>query len=99
DTRLPPPRRASSRRFSSLSRISFIELSPCPHGIRLSEGIAFFCRPGRAKRDPRPILRSLSTGTAYGSEPVIGPRFARARWRGRPLKGLASPPKAALEPP
>ena len=41
----------------------FIELNPCPHGIRLSEGIAFFCRPGRGQTRPGPVL------------PVIGPRF------------------------
>src|SRR6185312_3717865 len=98
---LPPPRRASSRRFSSLSRMSFIELNPCPHGIRLSEGIAFFCRPGRAKRDPGPTLRSLSTGRAYGSpaEPVIGPALRANPLAGTTVERLGFPAKGCFRTP
>ena len=53
----PPPRRASSRRFSSLSRMSF--MSPCPESGANEIGQAahhpFFPRPGRVPRVPEAI--------------------------------------------
>src|SRR5829696_4276230 len=65
-----------------------------------SPGLQTYCRSSPRKRGP--IIRFVSyraarshnrLDTAYGSplEPVIGPRIARTRWRGRRSKVSAPP--------